>query len=90
MSNSSCPAPFLDASLYPDDQGYVQGRLCSSIPLPGSKSGTVCCLPCPFQEYTLYQSSLEALHANDIVNVIGVGVGAFILLVYSLECVFSQ
>jgi len=29
----------------------------------------------------LYGSSLKALHANDIVNVIGVGVGAFILLV---------
>ena len=90
MSTPACPAPFLDASLYLGDQGYIQGRLCSSIPLPGSKAGTVCCLPCPFQNYTLYQSSLEALHANDIVNVIGVGVGAFILLVTTFEDLFSS
>ena len=85
MSNSSCPAPFLDASLYPGDQGYIQGRLCSSIPLPGSTPGAVCCLPCPVQQYTLYGSSLEALYANTIVNVVGVGVGTFILLVVPLE-----
>ena len=81
MSNSACPAPFLDAALYPADQGYIAGRLCSTIPLPGAAAGTTCCLPCPVQNYTLYPSSLTALHANDIVSVIGIGVGVFVLLV---------
>jgi hypothetical protein len=81
MSNASCPVPFLDAALFPGDQGYINGRLCSSLPLPGSTPGTMCCIPCPVQNYILRPSSLEALHANDIVNVVGVGVGAFILLV---------
>ena len=83
MSNSSCPAPFLDAALFPADQGYIDGRMCSPIQLPGSPPGTICCLPCPVQNYTLRPSSLEALHVNDIINVIGLGVGAFVLLVFS-------
>jgi hypothetical protein len=81
MSNSSCPPPFLDAALFPADQGYVDGRMCSPIQLPGSQSGSICCLPCPIQNYTLRAASLEALHVNDIINIIGLGVGAFVLLV---------
>src|SRR5436305_9156290 len=81
MSNRSCPVPFLDASLFPVDQGYIDGRLCSTITLPGAKPGSSCCLPCPVQDYTLYPSSIRALHANDIINIVGVGVGAFVLLV---------
>lgn len=84
MSNASCPIPFLDAVLFPDDQGDIRGRLCSAVPLPGSSPGAVCCLPCPLQDYILHSSSLDALHANDIVNVVGVGVGAFVLLVHTI------
>jgi hypothetical protein len=81
MSNSSCPPPFLDAALFNVDQGYMQGRVCSPISLPGSGPGTQCCLPCPVQDFILYPSSLRALHINDILNVVGVGVGGFILMV---------
>lgn len=86
----SCPAPFLDAALFPDDQGYINGRLCATVPLPGAAPGAVCCLPCPAQEYTLHASSLLALHVNDIVNVIGVGVGVFVFLVYLMSILCSR
>jgi hypothetical protein len=82
MSNTSCPFPFVDAALFPRFEGYVDGRLCATLPLPGQKPGAQCCLPCPVQNYALHPSILEALHWNDIVNVIGVGVGAFVLLVW--------
>jgi hypothetical protein len=82
-SNTSCPFPFLDAALFPPDFGYVAGRLCSTVPLPGQLAGTVCCLPCPVQDYTLHPSSLRVLFANDVVNMVGVGVGAFVLLVWA-------
>jgi hypothetical protein len=80
-TNTSCPAPFLDAALFPGDQGFIKGRVCATLTLPGAAAGAVCCLPCPVQEFTLHASSLRALHVNDIVNVIGVGVGVFVLLV---------
>ena len=88
-TNASCPTPFLDASLFPGDQGYINGRLCATVPLPGAAPGAVCCLPCPVQDYTLRASSLLALHVNDIVNVIGVGVGVFVLLVYLMSILCS-
>jgi hypothetical protein len=81
MVNGTCPVPFLNAALYPSNEGYVDGRLCSSIPLPGATAGTICCLPCPSQSYLLKSSILTGLHVNDIINVIGVGIGGFIVLV---------
>jgi len=84
MANTSCPFPFIDSTLFPKNQGYIEGRLCGTIPLPGQKPGAECCLPCPGQEYYLHPSILTALHWNDIANVIGVGVGAFVLLVTQL------
>ena len=89
-TNASCPAPFLDAALFSRDQGYINGRVCSTVPLPGAAPGAVCCLPCPIQDYTLHASSLRALHVNDIVNVIGVGVGVFVLLVYLTSTLCSR
>ena len=88
-NNASCPAPFLNAALFPSDQGYIHGRLCSTVPLPGAAPGAVCCLPCPVQDYILHASSLRGLHVNDIVNIIGVGVGAFVLLVNLMSILFS-
>jgi len=81
MTNLTCPTPFLDASLYPPNQGYVGGRLCATVPLPGQVAGAHCCLPCPLQDWVLNETSLNALHVNDIMNIIGVVVGAFTLTV---------
>lgn len=57
--------------------------MCATIPLPGQVPGTHCCLPCPLQDWVLEESSLHALHVNDIINVIGIAVGSITLLVYS-------
>jgi|SRR5579862_7470248 hypothetical protein len=81
MTTLSCPVPFLDAADFPPDVGYIAGRLCSSIPLPGARRGATCCLPCPVQNYVFHSSTLHVLFANDIVNIVGLGVGAFVLLV---------
>jgi|SRR5579859_7444148 len=89
VSRPACPLPFLDASLYPSDFGYVAGRLCASIPLLGQKPGATCCLPCPVQKYALHPGTLSALYANDLVNIIGIGVGAFVLLVCNLGNCFD-
>lgn len=90
MANLSCPSPFLDASFFPSNEGYVHGRFCSPITLPLAKPDTICCLPCPLQNYILHPSSIRALHANDIVNIVGLGVGGFILLVLSLHYLLIQ
>ena len=76
----SCPAPFLDAALYNNSLGNIPGRLCSDF-LPLASPNATCCLPCPVQNYVLRQSSLSALHVNDMVNVVGFVIGIFILLV---------
>jgi len=83
MANLTCPPPFLDASWYPSTQGYTGGRLCATIPLPGQVPGAQCCLPCPLQAWVLEESSLRDLHVNDIINVIGIAMGSFALLVSS-------
>ena len=89
-TNASCPAPFLDEALFPNDQGYIAGRVCATVPLPGAAPGAVCCLPCPIQDYTLHASSLQALYVNDIINVIGAGVGVFVLLVCLMSTLCSR
>ena len=81
MANGTCPPPFLDAALYSSTEGNIYGRLCSDITLPGATPGATCCLPCPVQGYVLQPHILTALHANDIMNAIGIVVGAFVLLV---------
>ncbi|KAK1990595.1 hypothetical protein LX36DRAFT_738285 [Colletotrichum falcatum] len=41
-----CPAPFYDVSLFPDDEGFIKGRLCQKL------SATLeCCLPCPLTDW---------------------------------------
>ena len=75
MTTSSCPLPFYAADSF-SREGNVFGRLCTN-----DLFNTSCCLPCPVQNFVLRQSSLFALHVNDIVNVIGFCTGSFILLV---------
>lgn len=81
MANGTCPTPFLNAAHYSSTDGNIYGRMCSTITLPGASPGTTCCLPCPAQGYIFEPGILTALHVNDILNVVGVGVGAFVLLV---------
>ncbi|TEA18620.1 hypothetical protein C8034_v010418 [Colletotrichum sidae] len=46
LARSACFAPFLPASLFPDDEGFISGRLCQHF------TETVqCCLPCPLTDF---------------------------------------
>lgn len=49
MSNVSginlCPSPFIDSSLFPDQGGFIDGRLCQSV------ATLECCLPCSLTEW---------------------------------------
>lgn len=40
-----CGPPFVDAGLYSDDGGFVEGRLCMEI------ADRFCCLPCPLGDW---------------------------------------
>ncbi|KAJ4173950.1 hypothetical protein NW754_012941 [Fusarium falciforme] len=51
-----CPPPFFDQTLFPDEGGFVDGRLCQTV-------GTMqCCLPCPMTDW-VYPDRFETLTA---------------------------
>ncbi|GJN68392.1 hypothetical protein PLICBS_002435 [Purpureocillium lilacinum] len=50
-----CPPPFWDAELFSAKGGYVDGRLCQTIP-PDKK----CCLPCPMADW-VYPDSFNTM-----------------------------
>ncbi|KAK8145700.1 hypothetical protein G3M48_004103 [Beauveria asiatica] len=50
-----CPPPFYDARLYPNSQGFVDGRLCQKI-----ADGVSCCLPCPVADW-VYPDSFRTI-----------------------------
>ncbi|CCF39314.1 hypothetical protein CH063_10179 [Colletotrichum higginsianum] len=46
LARGNCPAPFLAMSFFPDDEGFIEGRLCQNL------SATLqCCLPCPLTDW---------------------------------------
>ncbi|RKF63062.1 putative g-protein coupled receptor [Erysiphe neolycopersici] len=47
-----CPSPFLEAGLFTEKGGFLEGRFCSNL------SGTNCCLPCPHAQW-LYPNNFE-------------------------------
>ncbi|KAJ3517335.1 hypothetical protein NM208_g14718 [Fusarium decemcellulare] len=60
MANSTglnlCPPPFFDATLYPLEGGFVEGRLCQTV------GKLQCCLPCPMTDW-VYPDRFETLTA---------------------------
>ena len=75
----TCPAPFLDQSLYPSTGGYTSGRFC------GPFTDTLyCCLPCPLQQWVY---SDEFQHKANIAywfNVPGFVAQVFLLLSFAV------
>ncbi|RKF53398.1 putative g-protein coupled receptor [Golovinomyces cichoracearum] len=51
---SSCPRPFLEAGLFPETDGFLEGRFCSNL------EGMSCCLPCPHTKW-LYPDNFESM-----------------------------
>lgn len=46
LARGGCPIPFYSASLFPIDEGFIEGRLCQNL------SATLqCCLPCPLTDW---------------------------------------
>ncbi|KAK3709252.1 hypothetical protein LTR37_010990 [Vermiconidia calcicola] len=86
MSNASiflqgdCLAPFLDASRFPLDGGFLDGRFCAPInALPGTPT---CCLPCPATEWTYPDSFSTYMTVIEWLNVFGLFLLSFMLLSY--------
>ncbi|KAF1819470.1 uncharacterized protein K489DRAFT_325896, partial [Dissoconium aciculare CBS 342.82] len=84
MANSSyvgdCVAPFLDASKFPSNEGFLAGRFCETIlNLPNQPT---CCLPCPASDYIYPQSFGTSIAAASWLNVAGLALMAFLLLSY--------
>ncbi|KAL2757166.1 hypothetical protein ACRALDRAFT_1062782 [Sodiomyces alcalophilus JCM 7366] len=74
-----CPAPFFSAALYPDNEGYLDGRLCQS-----PNGDTICCLPCPISNW-VYPDSFDTL--TDVANWISVvGTACCVFLLLSWAC----
>lgn len=69
-----CPPPFFDASLYPDEGGFVDGRLCQKF---GEKA---CCLPCPMTDWVYPDSFHTLTTVANWVATAGVICCAFLLL----------
>ncbi|KAI1068385.1 hypothetical protein LB507_004730 [Fusarium sp. FIESC RH6] len=49
-----CPPPFYDPSIFPDDGGFIDGRLCKQL------DSIQCCLPCPMTDW-VYPERFETL-----------------------------
>ncbi|KAJ5908071.1 hypothetical protein N7495_000753 [Penicillium taxi] len=41
-----CPSPFLQASLFPEVGGYIDGRYCAEL-----STNLTCCIPCPLADW---------------------------------------
>ncbi|KAK5133252.1 hypothetical protein LTR08_007986 [Meristemomyces frigidus] len=84
MANTSylqgaCIAPFLDASRFPLDGGYIAGRFCATVGLPDEP---LCCLPCPAQDWAYSDKFSTYNRVAEWLNVVGLVLMAFMLVSY--------
>ncbi|KAF2217408.1 hypothetical protein CERZMDRAFT_119367 [Cercospora zeae-maydis SCOH1-5] len=76
----NCVAPFLDASRFPQHEGFVDGRLCAKI--EGLDGAPTCCLPCPASAWA-YSDRFETYNtASEWLNVVGFALLCFMLISY--------
>ncbi|KAF2763655.1 hypothetical protein EJ03DRAFT_322574 [Teratosphaeria nubilosa] len=78
----ACLAPFLDASLFPDEGGYIRGRFCA--PISQLEGNPTCCLPCPATDWIYRDSFLTYATIAEWLNVLGLILLMFLLLSYVL------
>lgn len=50
-----CPPPFMDSKLFPNNKGYVDGRMCQKV-----TDDLKCCLPCPMTNW-IYPDSFNTM-----------------------------
>ncbi|KKZ63489.1 hypothetical protein EMCG_02220 [[Emmonsia] crescens] len=70
-----CPAPFMQADLFPSIGGFVAGRWCEEIPV-GTNANVTCCLPCPHAGW-IYPD--DFMKKTEVANWIAVAI-------FSLNC----
>ncbi|KAI5366286.1 hypothetical protein Slin15195_G078070 [Septoria linicola] len=84
MANSTllgdCVAPFLDASRFPTDGGFIDGRLCAQ--LVGARNAPTCCLPCPAAHYAYSDDFNTYGIVSEWLNVVGLILLCFMLVSY--------
>ncbi|PQE20176.1 g- coupled receptor protein [Rutstroemia sp. NJR-2017a BBW] len=72
-----CPAPFLDASLFPETGGFTSGRFCSET------LGVICCLPCPQSDW-LYSENINTItESSNWINVAAMLCSVFLLVSFA-------
>ncbi|PKS07931.1 hypothetical protein jhhlp_006541 [Lomentospora prolificans] len=74
----ACIAPFFDAAKFPDNGGFVEGRMCQ----PLSKDLT-CCLPCPVTDWVYPDSFNTLTTVANWLSVVGALCCLFLLLSYA-------
>lgn len=70
----NCPDPFLYLPNFPDEGGFIEGRLCSEV------QGLVCCLPCPMTDWVYPDNFSTLTMIADWINVVGMACCIFLLL----------
>ncbi|KAH9827082.1 hypothetical protein Tdes44962_MAKER09832 [Teratosphaeria destructans] len=78
----ACLAPFLDASLFPDEGGYIRGRFCA--PISQLEGNPTCCVPCPATDWIYRDSFLTYATIAEWLNVLGLILLIFLLVSYVL------
>ncbi|KAK4499685.1 hypothetical protein PRZ48_010203 [Zasmidium cellare] len=87
MSNSTvsdlvgnCIAPFLDASKFSQDGGFIHGRFCA--PINGLPGNPTCCLPCPATDWAYSDQFKTYGIVSEWLNVVGLVLMVFMLISY--------
>ncbi|EMC99624.1 hypothetical protein BAUCODRAFT_52233, partial [Baudoinia panamericana UAMH 10762] len=73
-----CPAPFVNAELYPPHGGQLDARFCAA-PVPG----LTCCLPCPISQWVFSSSFPTQVPAANWVAVPSFILTSLLLLTYA-------
>ncbi|KAK0250064.1 hypothetical protein B0A54_01812 [Friedmanniomyces endolithicus] len=74
---TSCPAPFIDASLFPPTGGDISARFCAA-PAPG----LICCLPCPISDWVFSDKFAHQASSANYVGILTLILNSILLLTY--------
>ncbi|KAK0941745.1 hypothetical protein LTR29_006636 [Friedmanniomyces endolithicus] len=74
---TSCPAPFIDASLFPPIGGDISARFCAA-PTPT----LVCCLPCPISDWVFSDKFAHQASSANYVGILTLILNSVLLLTY--------
>ncbi|KAK3069860.1 hypothetical protein LTR53_011470 [Teratosphaeriaceae sp. CCFEE 6253] len=74
---TSCPTPFLDATLFPPRGGNIASRFCAA-PNPA----LLCCLPCPLSDWVFSDSFQHQAPTANYVGILTFVLNALLLLTY--------